>query len=589
MNDLILKNIVDSIQMKEYVLPVLQRDFVWNAQKIALLFDSILRGYSIGLCLFWEINEERRRNYRCYQFEENYIQGSTQNIINLPLPSISQYAVLDGQQRLTAICLALKGTYTYAQTAKNAPLKRRFYMNLLYDYTKNEEGNIKYEFDFFADNEIYEDETHYWYLVNDVLVNAKWKNEDSASLIYDEIINYEHLNLNLVKTLKKQKNKIIDKLKRLYHCICEKELVKIFVIPKDVEENDALDVFVRINSEGQQLSRTDFIFSRIVSFWSEARQEIEEFKEESIIKKFSIFDKDLIMRICLAIVNKATVSRLTTNQLTKKVINDIRDNWDKIKVSIKETAQLLNYLGYDAKTIVSTNALIPIVCFLYNGGNWRKGQRYTKDLEDIRKYLSIIPIKRIFSGQTIGRLNSILSVMNNPKKEMRPFEAILGMKEFTVEEQDIEDILCQAKGRDTFSILSLLYHRNYDECKFEQDHMHPWVAFIRKETYKNAGIDDNKMPEWKKMADTLPNLQILEAVKNHSKNDTPLEKWVNTEFSNVKNRKAYLYGTYLNENISLSFADFEAFYNARKENLKKELCKQLGVKKRGTKRERNSK
>ena len=576
MEDLILKNVVESVQTKEYVLPILQRDFVWNAQKISLLFDSILRGYSIGLCLFWEINDERRHNYKCYQFQENYVQGDKQEVMNLPLPMHSKYAILDGQQRLTAICLALKGSYTYAQTTKNKLLKHRFYINLLHN-DKSEEENIKYEFEFLADNEIYQDEKHYWYLVNDILVNAKWQDGTSATLIYDDIINQKHLDINAAEALEEQKDKVIDKLKLLYECVCKKELVKVFVIPKDFDENEALDIFVRINSEGQQLSRTDFIFSRIVSFWSDARQEIEEFQKETIIKKLSIFDKDLIMRICLATVNKSTVSRLTTNKLTKDIIKDIRENWDKIKNSIKETARLLNFLGYDTKTIVSTNALIPIVCYIYNGGTWEIKQHPTKDLEDIRKYLSIIPIKRVFSGQTIGRLNNILSVMNNEESKNRPFEAILKMKEFTVTEQDIENILLQGKGKDTFSILSLLYEKNYAETNFDQDHMHPWASFIRVKTYKDAGIDSEKMSEWKKMADTLPNLQILESKTNNSKNDTPFEDWVKSEYPNENKRKEYLYGTYLDENTPLSFAAFESFYKIRKEKLKDEICRILNI------------
>jgi uncharacterized protein with ParB-like and HNH nuclease domain len=36
------------IQTHDYVLPAIQREFVWGTGQVARLFDSLLRGYPIG-------------------------------------------------------------------------------------------------------------------------------------------------------------------------------------------------------------------------------------------------------------------------------------------------------------------------------------------------------------------------------------------------------------------------------------------------------------------------------------------------------------------------------------------------------------
>ena len=37
-----------SIECSEYVLPAIQREFVWEHPKVVRLFDSLIRGYPIG-------------------------------------------------------------------------------------------------------------------------------------------------------------------------------------------------------------------------------------------------------------------------------------------------------------------------------------------------------------------------------------------------------------------------------------------------------------------------------------------------------------------------------------------------------------
>ena len=43
------------IQNKSYVLPAIQREFVWKPEQIERLFDSLMQGYPFGTFLFWKV------------------------------------------------------------------------------------------------------------------------------------------------------------------------------------------------------------------------------------------------------------------------------------------------------------------------------------------------------------------------------------------------------------------------------------------------------------------------------------------------------------------------------------------------------
>jgi hypothetical protein len=50
--------ILEGIHSSQYVLPAIQREFVWKPAQIEKLFDSLMRGYPIGAFLFWKVESE---------------------------------------------------------------------------------------------------------------------------------------------------------------------------------------------------------------------------------------------------------------------------------------------------------------------------------------------------------------------------------------------------------------------------------------------------------------------------------------------------------------------------------------------------
>ena len=92
-------------------------------------------------------------------------------------------AVLDGQQRLTALNIGLRGSYAHKLPRRwwNSPdafPKRHLYLNILADAEENEAG-MQYDFRFLTDDDAkaLHDDKYCWYPVRDVL-----KAEDTVDL-----------------------------------------------------------------------------------------------------------------------------------------------------------------------------------------------------------------------------------------------------------------------------------------------------------------------------------------------------------------------------------------------------------------------
>lgn len=58
-----IKTALDRMHRHDYVLPAIQREFVWDQDRIVRLFDSLMRGYPIGSFLFWNIEPKQAADY----------------------------------------------------------------------------------------------------------------------------------------------------------------------------------------------------------------------------------------------------------------------------------------------------------------------------------------------------------------------------------------------------------------------------------------------------------------------------------------------------------------------------------------------
>src|SRR5207237_2010365 len=126
------------------------REFVWTADQVCALFDSLMRRYPISSFLFWQVPMESRDDVEAYDFLHTVSESQNRaRPVRVP-PDRELTFVLDGQQRLTALYVGLQGTYCDRKTKSGKGSKtyvpQKLFLDLLHDVTVADpsDGEIYY-------------------------------------------------------------------------------------------------------------------------------------------------------------------------------------------------------------------------------------------------------------------------------------------------------------------------------------------------------------------------------------------------------------------------------------------------------------
>ena len=61
-NPISIRDAIEAINSNDYLLPAIQRKFIWSSHQICDLFDSIMRGYPISTFMMWQIKSDNIKN-----------------------------------------------------------------------------------------------------------------------------------------------------------------------------------------------------------------------------------------------------------------------------------------------------------------------------------------------------------------------------------------------------------------------------------------------------------------------------------------------------------------------------------------------
>lgn len=572
-----IKETIEKINQNQIYLPAIQRKFVWKPAQIEKLFDSIMRGYPIGTFLFWFLQQENVNKYTFYKFIQRYHQRDNNKNEISPRPELRNdiIGVLDGQQRLSSMYIALQGTYAYKKpylswNNDNAFPERELYLNLIGN--EEDETNL-YQFKFLTKVEGESvNSSQLWFKAKTVLT---WGQDPEIDDYYDELVDDDNISQEIKTTIKSKKRDIKKSLRMLHKRMVHDELISYFEV-KEQELDNILDIFVRVNSAGTVLSKTDLLFSTIVAHWEEGREEIDQLVETLNKKGQGFrFDSDFIMRSCLTLTDAPVIFKVES--FKKDNILDIMNQWEEIKESLEKGVDLLVDFGFNYENLTSLNAVIPIAYYYM-----KCNKVDIKIIKDLRKYIVNSLIKKVYGNQGDQVLSHARDSFKYCINKFNKFDFDEFAKEFntksrksiTITEHDIEEILDYKKGAYSFMVLSLLYpNLKYGQVKFHQDHIHPATLFTEHKL-ENNNIAIEKRIIWRDMKDKLPNLQIMEGLENISKNKTLFKEWVNNK-ENVSDIQKYKEDNYIDKNSSEEFIDFEEFYESRRNILKEKLSKVL--------------
>lgn len=562
-----ISDAIERIESNKFLLPAIQREFIWTHSKIEWLFDSIMRNYPISSFLFWNVEESTSKNYRFYKFINEYRERYKTHNEEISTNGINSFnAVLDGQQRLTSLYLGLKGSFGYKEyrrkwedTEWSIPT-RHLYLNISNELTEEEDGRI-YEFSFLEkdltqEREVYETEDKNWFKVGAIL---NYSDDETFDNFVEEFEN-------------SFSRKAIRQLRRT---IVEKPIINYF-LEKEQSLDKALNIFIRINSGGEPLNFSDLLMSIAVANWTQkdARKEIHKLVDTVRDKGYSI-SKDLVLKSFLYLHSKDIKFRVTN--FSKENAKEFETEWEQIRDAILSTFDLIKSFGFTDFTLTSKNAVIPIIYYLYHKGIYRDFSNkieFKQDRENIKKWLHIVLIKRLFGGTSDNVLSQMRRAFTDNISETKikpeisnfPIDTIFNhiRKDTSVGEEFIEETLfTQIDNQYAFSILSLLYpNLDYKNNNFHKDHVHP------ASTYGNLSEENKEKYGWRTF-NSIYNLQMLDANENMSKNDLNLKEWVEKE-TNENNREQFL-NLHIIPNVDLALENFSEYHEKRKEILMDKL------------------
>lgn len=566
-----IKKAVENIHKNKYLLPAIQREFVWDTNQIERLFDSLMQGYPVGSFLFWNVEKERSKEFQFYEFIRKYHEKDNRHN---PIASIDSReditAILDGQQRLTSLYIALKGTYAYKlpRMRRENPLAyptQFLYVDLL---GPSEDYDSKYDFRFLTDDEATIDyEDAYWFKVADIL---------SFENTYE--INQYLIENDLSSIAKERALFANETLHKLYQAVNEKPNINYFL---EEEQNleKVLNIFIRVNSGGTKLSYSDLLLSIATAQWrdKDARQEINTFVDEinQIGNGFN-FNKDFVLKSCLVLGDFKDIAFKVDN-FNKEAMRKIEKNWDDVKEAIRLAVNLVSSFGYNQETLTSNNAIIPIAYYLLKKGTPHKylqSHQYKNDRQIVKKWLVIGMLKQAFSGQPDNVIRPIRKILMQNHNEF-PFQLIVeefkgGAKSFTFNDDELYNLLTYKYGqKQTFSILALLYPSLDFRNIFHVDHIFA-QNLLKKKNLAKSGLAQQEIDFAIEHIDSIVNLQLLEGIPNIEKSDKDFNEWVNSVYKDDTSKKDYFRKHFIPK-TDLHITNFREFIDKRKELLFQDL------------------
>jgi len=556
---------MELIKNNEIVLPAIQRNFVWDEKKIEKLLDSIMRGYPIGIILLWETYNDIQ--YRHFLFDHKstthytFHDNNKQNRLKL---------VLDGQQRLQSLYVALYGTYEgkdcYFDVLSGRETEDFAEDKFIFRFLTSKQADEMNEFAMFRSQnpksrQIEDYKAFCYYKVKDLLsmgakeiqkfqrdVGKKLKLSDE-----DEVrlgLNFATMNSalatdpNIVRSTVLDENKTRDS-------------------PDRKSESDVLEAFVRINREGTPLTRSDLIFSMLKLTWKESARTLPEFV--SSINQGNSFelDSDFVIRCLFAVSDLGT--RFDIDLLRKKSnVAKIRDNFDECCNAISSTVDFVQDDCWilSSKLLGGYYNLVPFVYYLFHTA---AHQVPNSEIDRVRKAVYIFGFTSPFSRYADSRLGAIIREELKPLVEKHderfPLKRCVEWVRYW---ENIGEYGPQLLQGNPSLALHLIQRRSgakvhYEKDAPEIDHIFPQSVLRKK------GHDESRINHF-------ANYWILAKNKNQNKSAKDPKEYF-TDVSNSVLKTACIDGRLLD------YKSFKAFLKKREVKILEHVKRELGLSK----------
>jgi hypothetical protein len=318
-----VKEIVKDAVGKTIDVPEFQREFVWDAEQVKRLAESLYRDYPIGSFLLWNSSE--------YQ-EAKTAQGTS--------PSLW---IVDGQQRITALCLLL-GTKPYWWPDAldwNRTLEK--YDIMVNIWPETPDGRLE----FALSNPIRRKDPH-WISLRQVLCT-----EDISKLTM--------LATDIARRLTNDKDypEIFGQLHARLNQLWQVRERDIPIIKISHEIEDVAEIFKRLNQEGTRVKEADVILALAAVMnpgW--VREEYLPFRNDLEEHGWDL-DAGIFVRTLAGIgKGRARLIEVPKNFWKPETLLPV---WKRTKEVVTDVLKRLTEFGIVSPDLLpSTNSLIPL-------------------------------------------------------------------------------------------------------------------------------------------------------------------------------------------------------------------------------------
>lgn len=528
-----------------YWLPNIQRPFVWSQEQITRLFDSIMREYPISTLLIWKTKESVKHR----RFIDNYHRQIKLTDFYVPEHRRQKMMVLDGQQRLQSLFIGLKGSYDGKQ--------------LYFDVTSGQltaPEDIRYRFAF-KDTTA---GTWPWVLFKDIVFQTNKLDLQIAKSLVDVAgvklneADWTAVQLNVARARQEFVNG---------DNITFQELDSVDN-PDAYKVDDIVEIFIRANSGGTKLGKSDLLFSLLTSSWDEADAELEDLLGKLNRTGFS-YDRDFILKSCLTMLDRG--ARYEVGKFRDgKTKDEIVEKWPELSKAILATHDLVTtgtYIRSD-RAMPSYLALIPLIYFRYH---YPAQFRANAQLPD---YVLRVLVTGAFGGNPDTLIDRIVRSIQEQKDFVLP--EVFGVIREAGRSLEITPhvIFDQGYGSREIHLIFNLWYREfsyrpaYNGNTPSVDHIFPQSLLRAVKTINPETGRKSLMKYQQAFRDQIANCMLLTSDENGpaGKTDIPPSQWFARErFPSDDDHEKYLELHLIPRDPALwELERFEDFLDARK-------------------------
>jgi hypothetical protein len=458
--------------------------------------------------------------------------------------------VLDGQQRLTALLLGLRGRLTMRVKTNLPPDNpaawedQHLYLDLLRDPSDepDEKTGARYRFKFLSRDKATRHSTgQYWFRVGRIL----------DCINEDELYRLKRAESEAVATrlgeLSPTQAAAVDRNLDLLYRRIWREPSLAYHLERLQDYDRVLEIFARANAGGTKLDKSDLLLSMVTAKWGHVNAREEIYRLVDRINKGlahrNDINKDFVLKCALVVCDRPVA--YTVDNFTVSTMQLIAAKWPQIKQATETAFNLINSFGVDRTNLTSLNAVIPIIYYLMGHQNLKVGGSTPFDMRNaqaIRKWLALALMAQLFGGQSDATLQKTRNIIKTQSAHSADFPlpalaAELGFAPERLTGVIVNRVMRLSYGQPlTFFALTLLYDEtDWANRQHTQDHIFP-RSFFNEPNLKAAGVRPTENGRYYAAAESITNLQLLLSAENMAKSNQPFEEWIRTRDPGFKRR-----------------------------------------------------